>query len=222
VNRQLAGDKRRWERRLVDVPIRVVANDLRGAGIIAGRGTKMSEGGICLFALANLAIGAQIDVELVDSHCVTPVRISGIVRNRVVYLYGVEFVIDRPGDRQQIARLSHSLGGTTRPPLVLVPITVPFASSAFGTPVTTTDEPLHKPQEQRKLTLDDAEVMVAAGRPGHSRVRGDDGSHTRARSRHCATHRIECDQHIRHCWKFNHAITANVRGLLEHLGHASQ
>jgi len=115
LNRQPAADKRRWERRLVDVPIRVVADDMTGSGVIAGRGTKMSAGGICLFALANLAIGAQIDVELVDSHSVTPVRISGIVRNRVAYLYGVEFVIDQPEDRQQIARLSHSLGGTTRP-----------------------------------------------------------------------------------------------------------
>jgi hypothetical protein len=115
LNRQPAGDKRRWERRPVDVPIRVVSDDMTGSGVIAGRGTKMSAGGICLFALANLAIGAQINVELVDSHCVTPVRISGIVRNRVSYLYGVEFVIDQPEDRQQIARLSHSLGGTTRP-----------------------------------------------------------------------------------------------------------
>jgi hypothetical protein len=115
LNRQPAADKRRWERRPVDVPIRVVADDMTGSGVIAGRGTKMSAGGICLFALANLAIGAQIDVELVDSHSVTPVRISGIVRNRAAYLYGVEFVIDQPEDRQQIARLSHSLGGTTRP-----------------------------------------------------------------------------------------------------------
>ena len=115
LNRQPARDKRRWERRPIDVPIRVVADDMTGSGVIAGRGTKMSAGGICLFALANLAIGAQIDVELVDSHFVTPVRISGIVRNRVAYLYGVEFVIDQPEDRQQIARLSQSLGGTTRP-----------------------------------------------------------------------------------------------------------
>jgi hypothetical protein len=82
-------------------------------GVILGRGTKMSEGGICLFALANLAIGAQIDVELTDSRCGTPVRVSGIVRNRIVYLYGVGFVIDQQEDRQQIARLRHSVGGTT-------------------------------------------------------------------------------------------------------------
>jgi hypothetical protein len=113
LKRQPAGDKRRWERRLVDVPIRVVADDLTGKGVIPGRGTKMSAGGICLFALANLAIGAQIDVELTDSHRGTPVRVSGIVRNRIVYLYGVEFLIDQPENRQQIARLSHSVGGTT-------------------------------------------------------------------------------------------------------------
>ena len=130
LNRQPAGDKRRWERRPVDLPIRVVADDMTGAGVIAARGIKMSEGGICLFALANLAIGAQIDVELVDSHYVTPVRVSGIVRNRVVYLYGVEFLIDQQGgSATNRSTLSHSLGGTTRPPLDLVPGTAPFASS---------------------------------------------------------------------------------------------
>jgi PilZ domain len=86
LKRQPAGDKRRWERRLVDVPIRVVADGLTGTGVIPARGTRMSEGGICLFALVNLAIGAQIDVELIDSHCGTPVRVSGVVRNRAVYL----------------------------------------------------------------------------------------------------------------------------------------
>src|ERR1700674_3244872 len=103
LNRQPVGDKRRWERRLFDVPIRVVAG-LTDTAVIPGRGTKMSEGGMCLFALANLAIGAQIDLELIDSHRGTPARVSGIVRNRVVYLYGVEFLIDRKENRQQIAQ----------------------------------------------------------------------------------------------------------------------
>ncbi len=97
----------------MDVPIRVVADDLTGTGVIPGRGTKMSQGGICLFALANLAIGAQIDVELIDADGGTSIRLSGIVRNRVVYLYGVEFLIDHQEDRQQIARLSHILPRTT-------------------------------------------------------------------------------------------------------------
>jgi hypothetical protein len=82
------------------MPIRVVADDMTGTAVIPGRGTKMSAGGICLFALANLAIGAQVDVELIDSHRGTLVRVSGIVRNRLVYLYGVEFLIDQPQNRQ--------------------------------------------------------------------------------------------------------------------------
>ena len=103
LNRQPIGDKRRWERRLFDVPIRIVA-DLTDKAVIPGRGSKMSEGGMCLFALANLAIGAQIDVELIDSNGDTPARVSGIVRNRVVYLYGVEFLIDPKENRQQIGQ----------------------------------------------------------------------------------------------------------------------
>ncbi len=54
----------------------------------------MSAGGICLFALAHFAIGSEIGVEFVDSYCGPPIRVRGIVRNRLVYLYGVEFLID--------------------------------------------------------------------------------------------------------------------------------
>jgi hypothetical protein len=100
-NRKPAGDERRWKRRLVDMPIRIVADELTGTGVILARGTTMSPGGACLFALANLAIGAQIDVEFTDSDCSAPTRVSGIVRNRSVYLYGVEFLIEP----QEIGRL---------------------------------------------------------------------------------------------------------------------
>jgi hypothetical protein len=37
-----------------------------------------------------------------DSDCSKPARVSGIVRNRLVYLYGVEFLIDA----QEIANRS--------------------------------------------------------------------------------------------------------------------
>ena len=52
----------------------------------------MSAGGICLFALANLVIGARIDIEFMDSSRDKPIQVRGVVRNRVVYLYGVEFL----------------------------------------------------------------------------------------------------------------------------------
>lgn len=92
------------------MPIRVVADDLTGMRVVLVRGTKISEGGVCLFALANLAIGDRIDVEFTDSDFGTPIRVSGIIRNRAVYLYGVEFLIDQQEHRQQIARLSETYG----------------------------------------------------------------------------------------------------------------
>jgi hypothetical protein len=112
-NRQPRGDERRWERCLVDVPLRVIADNPTGTTVIKGRGTKMSAGGFCLFALANLAVGDRIDVELVASNCDKPIWVNGVIRNRVVYLYGVEFLINQPEDRQQVTRLSHSFSGTT-------------------------------------------------------------------------------------------------------------
>ena len=92
LNHQPATDKRRWERRQVNVPIRVSADNLTGMRVVLARGTRISEGGICLFALANLAIGDEIDIELIDPEGGTSARLSGIVRNRTVYLYGVEFL----------------------------------------------------------------------------------------------------------------------------------
>ncbi|MGA8492006.1 MAG: PilZ domain-containing protein [Terriglobales bacterium] len=98
-NRQPPEDKRRWKRRPVNVPIRVVADNLAGANAIPGRGTTMSAGGVCVFALANIAIGTQIDVEFIDADSGTPVRARGVVRNRSVYLYGVEFLLDLREDQ---------------------------------------------------------------------------------------------------------------------------
>jgi hypothetical protein len=51
----------------------------------------MSEGGICLFALANLGVGTQVRVEFTHPHTSELVRAHGAVRNRAVYLYGIEF-----------------------------------------------------------------------------------------------------------------------------------
>jgi hypothetical protein len=111
-NPQPSRYKRRWERRLIDVPTRVVADDLTGGNVIVGRGTEMSEGGIRLFAVANLPVGTQINVELIDLPCGPPVCVRGIVRNRQVYLYGIEFLIHDQEDRQQISRLSRRYSGT--------------------------------------------------------------------------------------------------------------
>ncbi len=55
-------------------------------------GTNLSVGGMGLFAVANLRLGSQIDLEFEAPQSGKRHRLSGIVRHRALYLYGIEFV----------------------------------------------------------------------------------------------------------------------------------
>jgi c-di-GMP-binding flagellar brake protein YcgR len=103
--------QRRWQRYPFDASVRVVVDyspvdHSDDKTVFTGRGVHFSEGGLCLFAAANLAVGSHVKVEFRTPHTDEPVRVCGKVRNRSVYLYGVEFLSDKFEDRQQLARLS--------------------------------------------------------------------------------------------------------------------
>jgi hypothetical protein len=51
---------RRWPRYKVNVPIRVIVSRAMKASIFDGRGTSLSEGGLALFAGAELRMGDQV------------------------------------------------------------------------------------------------------------------------------------------------------------------
>src|SRR5690348_10680815 len=55
-------------------------------------GVNISSGGMCLFAVANLPVGSQIEVEFQPPGHAHTVRHLAIVRHRALYLYGVEFL----------------------------------------------------------------------------------------------------------------------------------
>jgi len=55
---------RRWERYKVNVPIRVIVSRARKASIFDGRGTSLSEGGMALFAGAELRPGDEVESNL--------------------------------------------------------------------------------------------------------------------------------------------------------------
>jgi hypothetical protein len=55
-------------------------------------GINLSEGGMCLFTVANLEVGSQIQLEFLPPRSAEPVRVCGTVRHRALYLYGIEFV----------------------------------------------------------------------------------------------------------------------------------
>jgi PilZ domain-containing protein len=84
-------ERRRWKRYWLNAPIRVFTD----SAVIDGRGIRLSEGGIYLFALANLAPGEEIRIEYPASESDEPLSRSGVVRNRAIYLYGIEFFADQ-------------------------------------------------------------------------------------------------------------------------------
>jgi hypothetical protein len=98
-------NRRRWKRRPINAQIRVRVDHSADPTVVDGRGVHLSEGGLCLFAAANLPLGGHVNVEFSNPGTDEPVRVRGKVRNRAVYLYGVEFLSERFEDRQQLARL---------------------------------------------------------------------------------------------------------------------
>lgn len=57
-------------------------------------GVNLTDVGMCVFTMADLSLGTQVGIEILLPRDSEPVRISGIVRHRAVYLYGIEFLGD--------------------------------------------------------------------------------------------------------------------------------
>ena len=96
-------NRRRWERHPFDAQLRVMVDHSADKTVVHARGIRLSEGGIGLFAAANLPIGSQVKVEFKNPRTHESVRVRGKVRNRTVYLYGVEFLSE---DQRRLARLN--------------------------------------------------------------------------------------------------------------------
>ena len=89
-NWSIRRERRRWRRHWLKAPVRIFSD----AGVIDGYGLRVSEGGMYLFVVADFEMGERVEIEFKKPHSGEPSRRSGIVRNRMVYLYGVEFVRD--------------------------------------------------------------------------------------------------------------------------------
>lgn len=110
--------KRRWDRKRIDVPIRLIFwNSLHTAKIVEARGRDMSEGGIAVFAGVELRIGDIVEIEFTPAYSGRPLRVKAEVRNRRGYSYGVEYLNDSAAEQTQAARLRElliSASGNTR------------------------------------------------------------------------------------------------------------
>jgi PilZ domain len=79
---------RRSPRQWLNTSVRVFA----GPAHFDALGVNLSEGGMCLFTIGNLPVGSELEVEFLPPRSSEPVRFSGKVRHRALYLYGIEFV----------------------------------------------------------------------------------------------------------------------------------
>ena len=86
--KHLTPDRRRRKRQLLNTSVRVLTEK----GWIDALGINISDVGMGLFAVANLQIDSQVVVELPGRDREQRVRLSGVVRHRALYLYGIEFV----------------------------------------------------------------------------------------------------------------------------------
>ena len=82
---------RRWQRYKVNVPIRVIVCRAMRASIFDGRGTSLSEGGMALFAGAELRPGDQVAVEFTPPFSTPPIRVDAMIAIGPVITMGWSF-----------------------------------------------------------------------------------------------------------------------------------
>ena len=83
-------DRRRRQRQLLNTSVQVFT----ASAHVHALGINLSDVGMCLFAIASLPLGSQIQIEFLPPRCLERVRVCGTVRHRAVYLYGIEFLVD--------------------------------------------------------------------------------------------------------------------------------
>ena len=107
--RSFKADRRRRKRQLLNTSVQVFTDSVQ----VDALGINLSDVGMCLFTIANLSVGSKIRVEFLPPRSAEPVRVSGIVRHRALYLYGIEFLADSDQDSKGWAAGTNA-GGNDR------------------------------------------------------------------------------------------------------------
>ena len=101
--------KRRSIRYKLDVPLRVILHKQDATLLRDGRGTEISEYGMCIMTGLELKLGEEVEIEFTLPYSGEPIRVAGAVRYRDGYRYGCEFTLDGQGERKDVARLRQVL-----------------------------------------------------------------------------------------------------------------
>jgi hypothetical protein len=96
--------QRRWKRYRINVPVRLAVNSSDLTAHVNGRGTELNEGGMCVVTGGELNLSDQIELEFTLPYASEPLRIRAAVRNRYGCFYGLEFLIENAGERDEVGR----------------------------------------------------------------------------------------------------------------------
>ena len=110
LKRTFKEDRRRRKRRLLNTSVQVHS----GPQCVDALGINLSDVGMCVFTMANLPLGSEVQVEFDAPRSEERVRLSGTVRHRAIYLYGIEFLA---GQDRHHADLVEA-GTTSTPPII--------------------------------------------------------------------------------------------------------
>ena len=105
--------QRRFKRYQIRVPVRLVVHRADLTARINGRGTELNEGGMCIFAGVELNLGDQIELEFTAPYAPDSMRVWASVRNRYGYYYGLEFLTENAGERDEVDRFREVLRSAT-------------------------------------------------------------------------------------------------------------
>ena len=97
--------RRRWPRYQVSLPLRIAVATPSGHEYMLAHGRDASQGGMAVYVPAELEPGDSVTLELIFTNPQETVTLRAVIKNRVGFKYGVEFI--NPSPEQQQTILAH-------------------------------------------------------------------------------------------------------------------
>ena len=105
-----ARPRRRWQRHDITIPVTVTTMVNGERSSFSGQACDMSIGGLRLFLTREIEPGASLQLEFPLPYHSVDLAIRGVVRNRIGFTHGVEFVNPTREQQEMIDRTCSVLG----------------------------------------------------------------------------------------------------------------
>lgn len=96
-------EKRRWSRAQAEIRAKISYQQQGTVQMSNGRTQDICEGGIALYVPIELELGARVELELTIPRSRAPLRVPAMIRDRIGFRYGMEFLVINKAQRTEIA-----------------------------------------------------------------------------------------------------------------------